>query len=223
MLAVFITAYMAAAAPAPLEMARDKQDRTALTELAAQAGAAAAKAPNDAEAQYRAALANCYLAEVAIELRDRKAGRQFAEQGIRFAEKTVAMKPGNAEYYRVLGTLYGQAVTDIMSGLTYGPKAKDAINKAVEMAPKSSLMYVARGVGNYYVPAQLGGGAKLSIPDFQKAIELDAGNAEAWLWLGLSLRKENRDAEARRAFAKSLELNPNRLWAKQQLEKTPAK
>jgi tetratricopeptide (TPR) repeat protein len=223
MLAIFIAAFMAAAAPSPLEVARDKQDRAALTELAAQAGGAAAKAPNDAEAQYRAALANCYLAEVAIELRDRKAGRQIAEQGIRFAEKTVALKPGNAEYYRLLGTLYGQAVTDIMSGLTYGPKAKDAINKAVEKAPRSSLMYVARGVGNYYVPAQLGGGAKLSIPDFQKAIELDAGNAEAWLWLGLSLRKENRDAEARQAFAKSLELNPNRVWAKQQLEKTPAK
>jgi tetratricopeptide (TPR) repeat protein len=223
MLAIFIAAFMAATAPSPLEIARDKQDRAALTDMTAQAGAAAAKAPNDADAQYRAALANCYLAEVAIELRDRKAGRQTAEQGIKFAEKAVAMKPANAEYYRLLGTLYGQAVTDIMSGLSYGPKAKDAINKAVEKAPKSSMMYVARGVGNYYVPAQLGGGAKLSIPDFQKAIELDPANAEAYLWLGLSLRKENRDAEARQAFAKSLELNPNRVWTKQQLEKTPAK
>ena len=152
MLAIFIAAFMAAAAPSPLEMARDKQDRAALTEMAAQAGAAAAKAPNDAEAQYHAALANSYLAEVAIELRDRKAGRQTAEQGIKFAEKAVALKPANAEYYRILGTLYGQAVTDIMSGLSYGPKAKDAINKAVEKAPKSSMMYVARGVGNYYRP-----------------------------------------------------------------------
>jgi tetratricopeptide (TPR) repeat protein len=223
MLAIIVAAFMAAAAPSPLEVARDKQDRPALTELAAQAVAAAAKAPNDPEALYQAALANSYLAEVVIELRDRKAGRQIAEQGIKFAEKSVALKPENAEYYRLLGTLYGQAVTDIMSGLNYGPKAKDAINKAVEKAPKSSMMYVARGVGNYYVPAQLGGGAKLSIPDFQKAIELDPRNAEAYLWLGLSLRKENRDAEARQAFAKSLELNPNRVWAKQQLEKTPAK
>src|SRR6185369_6928429 len=223
MLAIVIAAYMAAATPSPLEVARDKQDRPVLTDLAAQAGAAAAKAPNDPEVQYRSALAYSYLAEVALELRDRKAGRQFAEQGIKFAEKTIALKPENAEYHRLLGTLYGQAVTDIMSGLTYGPKAKDAINKAVEKAPKVSMMYVARGVGNYYVPAQLGGGAKLSIPDFQKAIELDPRNAEAYLWLGLSLRKENRDAEARQAFVKSLELNPNRVWAKQQLEKTPAK
>src|ERR1035441_3752007 len=100
MLAIIIAAFMAAAAPSPLEVARDKQDRAALAELAAQAGAAAGKAPNDAEAQYRAALANCYLAEVVIELRDRKGGRQIAEQGIRFAEKTVALKPASAEYYR---------------------------------------------------------------------------------------------------------------------------
>ncbi|MEO8595500.1 MAG: tetratricopeptide repeat protein [Candidatus Solibacter sp.] len=223
MVAIFLAAFLAAAPPSPLEAARDKQDRPALTEFAAQAVAAAGKAPNDAEAQHRAAVASSYLAEVAIELRDRKAGRQAAEQGMKFAEKAVALKPANAEYYRILGTLYGQAVTDLMSGLSYGAKAKDAINKAVEKAPKSSMMYVARGVGNYYVPAQLGGGPKLAIVDFQKAIELDPKNAEAYLWLGLSLRKENRDSEARQAFTKSLELNPNRVWAKQQLDKTPAK
>ena len=68
MLAIFIAAYLSAAAPSPLEVARDKQDRAALTDIAAQAGGAAAKAPNDAEVQYRAALANCYLAEVALSL-----------------------------------------------------------------------------------------------------------------------------------------------------------
>jgi tetratricopeptide (TPR) repeat protein len=222
--AIVLAAFFAAATTqSPLESARDRQDRAVVEKLASEAAAAAAKASNDAEQQYRAALAYSYAAEVAIELKDRKAGRQLAEQGMKFGEKAVAMKPENAENYRVLGTLYGQAVTDLMSGLSYGPKAKDAINKAVEKAPKSSMMYVARGVGNYYLPAQMGGGAKGAIPDFNKAIELDAKNAEAYLWLGLSLRKDNRDAEARQAFTKALELNPNRAWAKQQLDKTPAK
>ena len=223
MLVLLIAGLLAGAAPSALELARDQQDRPALEKIAGEYAALAAKAPNDAEAQYRSALAYCYSAEVAIEQRDRKLGRQMAELGMKAAEKAVSLKPENAEYHRVLGSLYGQAVTDIMSGLSYGPKAKDAINKAVEKAPKSSSVYVARGVGSYYLPAQLGGGAKLAIPDFQKAIELDSKNAEAWLWLGLSLRKENKDAEARQAFTKSLELNPRRLWAKQQLEKTPAK
>jgi tetratricopeptide (TPR) repeat protein len=223
MFALVIAAFMAAPSPSPMEMARNQQDRAVLEKLASEASAAAAKAPNDGETQYRSALAYSYLAEVQIELHDRKAGRAAAEQGIKAAERAVALKPDNAEYYRVLGTLYGQGITDVMSGLSYGPKAKTAINKAVEKAPKSSVMYVARGVGNYYLPAQLGGGPQAAIPDFQKALELDPKNAEAYLWLGLSLRKQKREEEARKAFQKSLELNPARAWAKQQLDKTPAR
>jgi tetratricopeptide (TPR) repeat protein len=212
-----------AAAPSALETARDRQDRATLQKMVAEYSAAAAKAPNNADAQYRVALAASYLAEVSIEQHDRKQGRQAAEQGIKAAEKAISLKPEVAEYYRVLATLCGQAVTDVLSGLSYGPRARDAVDRAVEKAPKSSSVYVARGVGSYYLPSQLGGGAKQAIADFQKAIELDARNAEAYLWLALSLRKENRNAEARQAFAKSLELNPNRIWAKEQLDKTPVK
>jgi tetratricopeptide (TPR) repeat protein len=207
----------------PLESARDRQDRPALERFVRESEAAAARAPNDADAQYRCALASSYLAEVDQELHDKKAARQAAEVGIKAAEKAVALKPDNAENYRILGTLYGQAITDLISGLTYGPRAKDAIAKALARAPNSSTVYVARGVGNYYLPPQLGGGLESAVADFHKAIELDPRNAEAYLWLGLSLRKENKDAEARRAFEKSLELDPNSIWAKQQLSKTPEK
>lgn len=222
-LALLAAAMLAAAAPSPLETARNQQNRPALEKLVADASAAAAKAPNNAAAQYSAALTCSYLAEVAIEQRDRKLGRQVAEQGIRFAEKAVALDSNQAEHYRVLATLYGQAVTDLFSGLSYGPKAKQAINTAVTKAPNSSTVYVARGVGNYYLPAQVGGGTALAITDFRKAIELDAKNADAWLWLGLALRKDNQNAEAQKAFKRSLQLNPDRVWARQQLEKTPAK
>jgi tetratricopeptide (TPR) repeat protein len=221
-LAVMLAAFWAAPS-SPLETARDQQDRAALQKMIDESAAAAAKAPNDAGAQYRVALGCSYLAAVAIEQRDRKLGRQAAEQGIKPAEKAVQLKPDNAEYYRVLATLYGQAITDILSGLSYGPKAKQAINAAVEKAPNSAAVYVARGVGHYYLPAQVGGGTALAIADFRRAIALDPNNADAWLWLGLGLRKENQDAEARKAFSRSLQLNPNRVWAKQQLEKTPAK
>ena len=62
----------------------------------------------------------------------------------------------------------------------------------------------------------------MPIKDFRKAIELNPKNADAWLWLGVALRRSNQAAEAQKAFERSLELNPNRVWAKQQLEKTPA-
>ena len=221
MLILVLTGFLAAGAPSALEMARDRQDRAALEKMAADSLAAAAKAPNDAAAQYQAALSSSYLAEVLIEQRDKKAGQQAAERGIKAGEKAVALKP-EAENYRILGTLYGQAITDILSGLSYGPKAKEAVNKAVEKAPRSPSVYLARGVGNYYLPAPMGG-VDQAVADFRKAIELDPKNAEAYLWLGLGLRKQNKNTEARQAFTKSLELDPNRIWAKQQLDKTPAK
>jgi tetratricopeptide (TPR) repeat protein len=222
-LTLAMTGLLAAAAPVSLEQARDRQDRAMLQQMTGQLSAAAAKAPNDAAAQISAALGYSYLAEVMIEQHDRKPARGIAEQGIKLAEKAVALQPASAENYRVLGTLYGQAITDIMSGLSYGAKAKDALDKAMERAPKSPSVWVAHGVGNYYLPAQLGGGVALAVSDFRKAIELDPKNAEAYLWLGVALRKDNKDAEARQALTRALELNPNRVWVKQQLEKTPAK
>ena len=62
----------------------------------------------------------------------------------------------------------------------------------------------------------------LAIKDFQKAIELDPKLTEAHLWLGLALRKSNKNPEARKEFQRVVELNPARVWARQQLEKTPA-
>jgi tetratricopeptide (TPR) repeat protein len=222
-LTLAIAVAAASGAPSPLELARDRQDRAALQKLIDEASGAAAKAPNDADAQFRAALACSYLAEVMIEQRERKPARQVAEQGIKFGEKAVALKPTAADSHRVLSTLYGQSITDLMSGLSYGAKAKMSLNKAMELAPKSSMVWVANGVGNYYLPTQLGGGTQNAIAALRKAIELDPKNSEAYVWLGVSLRKENKDSEAREAFTKALQLNPNRIWVKQQLDKTPAK
>lgn len=210
------------AAGLDLEPARDRQDRPALEKMAAEAGAAAEKSPKDADAQYRAALAASYIAEVALEVRDKDKASKSAEAGIKTAERAVALKP-SGENYRLLGTLYGQAAAggNMLAIVSYGKKARDAVNKALEMDPHSARNWLARGIGNYYMAA-LGGNQDAAIADMKKAIEIDPKLADAYLWLGVCLRKAHRNAEARQAFQKSLELNPRRVWAKEQLDKTPA-
>lgn len=211
------------ALPRELEQARDRQDRAALEKIVASFDAAAGKQGNDAQAQYMLALADSVLAEVATELKDKNGGRVAAEAGIKAAEKAVALKPDVAEHHRILGTLCGQVIpANVLAGLKYGRCAMDSINKAIELDPKSPLGYVSRGVGNYYLPSAFGGGAELALKDFQKAIQLDPKLAEAHLWMGIALRKLNRNGEARSALNKALQLNPDRVWTKQQLEKTPA-
>ncbi|HWQ52305.1 MAG TPA: tetratricopeptide repeat protein [Bryobacteraceae bacterium] len=218
---LFVAASVVAAG-GELESARDRQDRPALEAIVAKAGSAAEKAPGDAARQYQAALASSYLAEVALELRDKALAQRAAEAGIRTAERAVSLKPDKAEYHRVLGTLCGQVIpANVLAGLSYGKRARDAVNKALELDPKSSGAWLARGVGNYYLPAAFGGGPALAVADFRKALQLNPASADAWLWLGLGLRKEKNNAEARKAFTKALQLNPSRVWAKQQLEKTP--
>lgn len=208
----------------PLEAALDKQDRAELTRLAEAAAARAAQTPNDAAAHYAHALARSALAQAAMEMADRNAARAAAETGIPAARKAVELKPSAAEYHRILGTLCGQVIpANVLAGMKYGGCARDEVNRALELDAKLAINWVSRGVGNYYLPPMFGGGVDKAIADFQKAIQLDAKSAEAHLWLGIALRKQGRNTEARQALEKSLALNPSRAWAKQQLEKTPAK
>jgi tetratricopeptide (TPR) repeat protein len=206
-----------------LEDARDRQDRAALARLTQELTAAAQKNSGDAAAHYRAALAGSYLAEVAVEQKDKPASRAAAEAAIQQAQKAVELKPNVSEYHRVLGMLCGQAVpgSSLLVALKWGKCAQESINRAVELDPKAALNYLGRGVGNYYLPASFGGGPELAIKDFQKAIALEPRLAEAHLWLGIALRKANRNEEARKALERAVQLNPKRLWAKEQLAKTP--
>ena len=211
------------AAGAELEKARDAQDRASLERIAGQFAVAAQKQANDDTAQYRFAQAQSYLAEVAVEMRDKNQARAAAETGIKAAERAVAIKPETSEYHRILGTLCGQAVSaNVLAGMKYGRCAMDEVNKSIQLDPQSALNYLSQGIGNYYLPPAFGGGLEPAIKDFQKALELDPKSADAHLWLGLAFRKANRNPDARREFQKSLELNPARVWAKEQLDKTSA-
>ncbi len=208
-----------------LAKARDQQNVQALDGMIAQLKQAAEANPRSADAQYRLALADSYAAEVAMEQHDKKKSESYAEAAMEPAKRAVAANQNDAEYHRLLGEICGQVIpaSPLMGTLKYGPCAKDEIDKAIQLDPKLALAYVSQGVGNYYLPSSMGGGADLALKDFDKAIELDPNLVDAYLWKGITLRKANRDAEARQAFERALQLDPNRVWAREQLEKTPAR
>jgi len=211
-----------AATPA-LETARDRQDRAAIEKMLPGLAATAQRGSSDPVAQYNYAIAQSYLSEVALELQDKVSAGRAAEEGIKAATKATQLNPKNAEYHRLLGALCGQVIpANVLAGIRYGKCALESINKALELDPKLASAWISRGVGNYYLPPAFGGGVDKAIQDLQKSIQFNPKSAEAYLWLGIAFRKANRNTEARTALARSVELNPNRIWAKQQLEKTPA-
>lgn len=218
---------VAAAAAASLideaRRARDAQDRQALEATAAQAAAASEKQPQNAQTQYESALTYSYLAEVDTELRDRDGARKAAGAGIAAAERAVAGDPRSAEYHRLLGTLYGQVIPGNLGlALKYGRKTTEELDRAVALDPNNSDAYLSRGIGKYYLPPMFGGGPEAALEDIHKAIQLNPKSDQAYLWQGIALRKANRNREARESLAQALKLNPQRVWTKQQLDKTPA-
>lgn len=220
--ALLLAAVAVAAAGLDLRRARDRQDSAALEAAVAELDRAAQQSPGDPTAQFRLAEARSFQAEVLLELGDRGGARKAAEAGIRAAERAVALQAGSSENHRILGTLCGQVIpANVLLALKYGRCASVSIQKALELDPKSAQAYLSRGVGNYYLPPALGGGPELAVQDFQTAVRLNPKLAEAHLWLGIALRKIGKNAEARAAIQRSLELDPDRVWAKQQLEKTP--
>lgn len=207
-----------------IEKLRDRQDRPALQTRAAALHDEADKTQKDADKWYRSAVAHSYLAEVAYELRDKGGSERAAESGVADAEKAIALNGKSAEYYRVLGTLCGQVIpaNPIMGALAYGKRAREALDKAIVMDPKSAKARVAHGVGYYYLPVSFGGGPDNAMKDYKQAIALDPKSAEAYLWMGVALAKQHQNVPAREAFTKSLQLAPERVWAKALLDKTPA-
>ncbi len=206
-----------------LEDARDRQDSATLAAQITKLTSISAKPNSDAKSNYELALARSFEAEVAMEKGDKRASAAAAEAGMEPARKAIAAQSTNAEYHRILGTLCGQVIpANVFAGLKYGRCAMDEVAKAIELNPKSADNWLSRGVGNYYLPASFGGGVDKAISDFDKAIELNAKLADAHLWRGIALRKSGKNADARKSLAKALELNPKRVWAKTQIEKTPA-
>ena len=197
------------AMPAEWRKARNAEDRAALERIADEARAAVDKRSTDAHALYLSALAESLRAEVLAEQHDKHGSGSVAEAGIKIAKRAIALNPGSAEYHRLLGALCGQTVpANIIFALSYGHCALDEVNKALQIDPKSSMAWMSKAVGNYYLPASFGGGADQAAKDIEKSLQLDAANADAWLWQGIILRKLNRNAEARKAFERALALDP---------------
>lgn len=222
LLACFLAS--AASFEADLTAARDRQDLNALDAMIAKAKEAAQANANSPRAQYDLALANSYASEVAMELHDKKKAEAYAEAGIDPARRAVEASESSAEYHLLLGQLCGQIIpaNPFLGALNYGRCAQDEINKALELNSKLALAYVSRGVGDYYLPKEMGGGPDLALQNLDKAIALDPNLSDAYIWKGVVLRKLNRDPDARLAFEHALRIDPQRLWAKQQLDKTPA-
>ena len=81
-------------------------------------------------------------------------------------------------------------------------------------APKNEAEIIE--MGKFYF---LNGKYDNAIDEFNKALEINPGNAEVYYHLGLIFENRNMSAEAQDMYEKALSINPNMKLAREHLNK----
>jgi tetratricopeptide (TPR) repeat protein len=129
-----------------------------------------------------------------------------------------------AETHALLAMTMGRMIgLDQIYSPTLGPLIPKEMNAAIAMAPNNPRVWLLRGIQSFYTSAEYGGGLPVAETQLRRAIELFAtdnptppapswGKAEAYVWLGQVLQKQNRIAEARAAYKNALLVQPDYPW-----------
>ena len=138
-------------------------------------------------------------------------------------EQSLAARP-MAETHALLAQVLGQLIgADPSTAPTYGPRVQTEMTAATALGPSNPRVWLLKGIQSIYTPAQYGGGLSIAEGQLKRAIQLFVtdsptppdpswGKAEAYVWLGQALQKQNRPAEARTAYQQALALQPDYPW-----------
>jgi len=155
---------------------------------------------------------------------------RYMNDAINHLEEAIELKPNFAEAHALLSGLYGQKTgMQPFKAMTLGPKSDRAMERAKELAPENPRVMLIDGTGDYFKPSMFGGDKDAALKKFERAAQLAAqeqvddplmpswGYAEAYAWIGYAHMEADRTKEARHAFERALEINPDYGWVKEVL------
>ncbi|HEX4682101.1 MAG TPA: tetratricopeptide repeat protein [Gemmatimonadaceae bacterium] len=140
-------------------------------------------------------------------------------------EKSLKTRP-LAETHVLLGSIDGQLIgADPTRAMELGMASTASTSAALRLGPNNPRVWLIRGQGAIYTPAEYGGGIKVAEDQLKHAVELfekDApkpgepawGKAEAHLWLGQVYAKQGDKAKAEAEYRTALSIAPDYSWAK---------
>lgn len=150
---------------------------------------------------------------------------ESAEEVLERSAELAAMPETLALMAGVIGQRIG---ANPIRGMIQGPRSGRFMDRALERGPRNPRVWLLRGVGAMFTPRMFGGGLARAEEYLETAAELyrnDApappapawGRGEVWAWLGQVYAQDDRIAEARSAYMKALEHEPDNAWVRDQL------
>lgn len=141
----------------------------------------------------------------------------------RLLERSIKIRP-MAESYAVLSSLIGRQIGYYpLQGDVYILEAQAATMAGMNFASENPRVWLMNGIAAFYTAPQHGGGYPVVEKTLKRSIRFfeaekvaapmpSWGHAEAYVWLGQALAKQDRIEEARTAYTKALEIEPKFGW-----------
>lgn len=152
---------------------------------------------------------------------------QFMDDAQTHLERAVELRPEWAEAHALLSAIYGRkAGQGMISGMRYGPKAGNAMQRAKELAPDNPRVILVDAISLYNTPSMFGGDKQKAVGRLQAAIDrFEAttpndplapqwGHADAYAWLGTAHLDAGRPDAAKQALENALDVRPDYAWVK---------
>ncbi|MBK8383557.1 MAG: hypothetical protein IPL16_17035 [Ignavibacteria bacterium] len=151
--------------------------------------------------------------------------RKYTESGINLINKSIDENPEFADSFVLLEILNfnrWQYEQEKMQEIISATQSADAF--AMKLDPNNPRLILTNGISHFYTPEAFGGGVKIAIPEFEKAIELfksrkekkeiypDWGIDMAMGYMALSLMKRDDDGDMKKAktlMDEALKMNPD--------------
>ena len=140
-------------------------------------------------------------------------------------QQVVKMNPKDAEAHALLGSVYGLQIAEspVIRGMTLGPRASGALERAEEIDGGNPRVLLLQGVSAFNTPAMFGGGTDKAERFLRRSLERFAaepagkpwpnwGRFDAHVWLGQALLEKGDKAGARAEYDKARALAPDSGW-----------
>lgn len=159
---------------------------------------------------------------------DMDAAQTLLDRAQDVVDDAVDREGAIAETHALRGSIMGMRITGMLRGITLGPRADRALDRAVEMDPTNPRIWLAKGISTLHKPGFTGGGADRAIEALERGIGFlradhparghpIGGGAELWAWLGVAHLQSDRPDEAVAALERALELEPEFGWVRDTL------
>jgi tetratricopeptide (TPR) repeat protein len=224
------TAKWADSASREIDAANAAGDLNRLTSAAATLDRVLTVTPNDPLVMYYRSLALYRSSTIYTGLKKNDEAKRALDEADVLLEQATAKAPtADALALRssIIGLMIGLSGNPL-SGMTLGPKASGLLDRAKDLEPKNPRVWLISGMSAMFTPKMFGGGTDKAEQELRKALALfetdrpvapapSWGHADAFIWLGQALQKNEKIVDARAAYQKALELQPGNQWVQRVL------